>query len=98
MVTADPPTGGWLVDGSVTMSITVEDYRRRCRRPCGAAAPARCPRRSTCGLEDHGRPDPVRLGGLVHRQQPVALVDQPPGAVTGHAEGHPVEGKAAGHV
>src|ERR1019366_2073878 len=37
MVTAVPPTGGLQVDGSVTMSITVEGYRCDCDDRCGPA-------------------------------------------------------------
>ena len=52
MVTADPPTGGRLVEGSVMMSITVEDYRRvHHRAATGPGRPGRHPAdsRTTAG-------------------------------------------------
>ena len=93
-----PRPEGRQVDGSVTMSITGEGYCRGRGRRRGRRRPTAGRRRRSSGrLEHHGRADPVGLGGLVHGQQPVALVDQAPGAVAGDAQRHPVEGQAPGH-
>src|ERR1035438_8322969 len=97
MVTAEPPTGGWEVDGSVTMSITGEGYRRVTDDPSVAARLRRAQRRSSCRLDHHGRTDAVGLGRLVDRQQTVPLVDQAPRTGPGNPEWHPVERQATRH-
>ena len=72
---APPGRGVARRQASVTISITGEGYRR-----AQAVGPTGRPPPSSGGLQHHGRPDPVRVGGFVDGQQPVALVDQTPRA------------------
>ena len=75
MVTAEPPAGGALAVGSVTISTSVKATAASVAagRPTSARPPGQTTALSSGRLDDHGRSDPIGLGGLVDGQQLVAV-------------------------